>query len=105
MVNILKYLKPKSKLINYKMGKPLSPNLLELRNFSDKGKVWENHKVNGETVSTHYADSQFQDYSRRIATCGDSLEFEIIDEELKLKKHGFVECGIVRFVNGGDRQI
>jgi hypothetical protein len=45
MVNILKYLKPKSKLINYKMGKPLSPNLLELRNFSDKGKVWENIKL------------------------------------------------------------
>ena len=85
------------------MGKPSAPNLLELRYFSDKSKVWEKHKVNGETVSTHYDDSQFQDYSLRIATCGDSLEFEIIDEELKLKKHVFVECGIVRFVNRGDR--
>jgi plasmid rolling circle replication initiator protein Rep len=71
------------------MGKPSAPNLLELRNFSDKGKVWEKYKVNGETVSTHYADSQLQDYSRRIATCGDSLEFEIIDEQLKLKKTWF----------------
>ncbi|MFO0194742.1 MAG: protein rep [Pseudanabaena sp.] len=61
----------------------------KLQSFSDRDKVWEKHKVNGELVATHYADSQFPDYSRRIALCGESLDFELVDDQLKLKNTWF----------------
>ena len=71
------------------MGKRKALLSTKLQSFSDRDKVWEKHKVNAELVATHYADSQFPDYSRRIALCGESLDFELVDDQLKLKNTWF----------------
>ncbi len=71
------------------MGKRKALLSTELQSFSDRDKVWEKHKVNGELVAIYYADSQFPGYSRRIALCAESLDFELVDDQLKLKNTSF----------------
>jgi len=61
---------------------------LALSDASPKDKPWDKHRAFADRVQTHYAGSEFSDYSTRINFCSQILEFGFgmdTDDALKLK--------------------
>jgi plasmid rolling circle replication initiator protein Rep len=55
-----------------------SPTLSEL---SPRDKPWDKHRSNADKVSKHYAGSEFHQYSERINTCSELLDFRLVPSE------------------------
>ncbi|KAM3102107.1 protein rep [Phormidesmis sp. 146-20] len=60
-----------------------------LSELSEREKVWSKHKKTSDILAKHYVGSPFSGYSQRIISCGESLDFQVVSEELKLSNARF----------------
>ncbi|WP_414570214.1 protein rep [Nostoc sp. CCY 9925] len=61
-----------------------SQNVLSLSNVAPIGKTWDKHRANADKVFQYYAKADehcFQQYARRVRTCSELLEFQLVPEE------------------------
>lgn len=70
---------------------------LALSDVSPKDKPWDKHRAFADRVQSHYAGSQFDDYSKRVSFCAQLLEFGFgmsTDDTLKLKLKSAKFCRV-----------
>lgn len=68
-----------------------------LSDLSPQDKPWDKHRAFADRVQTHYAGTEFNDYSQRVSFCSQLLEFGLTPTEndsLKLKLRAARFCRV-----------
>jgi plasmid rolling circle replication initiator protein Rep len=68
-----------------------------LSDLSPQDKPWDKHRAFADRVQTHYAGTEFNDYSQRVSFCSQLLEFGLTPTEndtLKLKLRSARFCRV-----------
>ena len=69
-----------------------------LSDLSHRDKPWDKHRSNADTVSYYYSDSEFSDYSLRVNSCSEFLDFRLVPDNedglLKLKLNSARFCRV-----------
>lgn len=68
-----------------------------LSDLSPQDKPWDKHRAFADRVQTHYASTEFNDYSQRVSFCSQFLEFGLTssdDDVLKLKLRSARFCRV-----------
>ncbi|MEL7245350.1 MAG: protein rep [Cyanobacteria bacterium J06641_2] len=72
-----------------------TPNLSDI---SERDKPWDKHRGNADTVERYYRGSEFNDYSSRVHSCSEFLDFRLVPEDenglMKLKLNSARFCRV-----------
>ena len=55
-----------------------------LAEISERNRIWDKHKANNNRIADLYKGSKFDKYQQRMQHCGNSLEFSLESDKLKL---------------------